>query len=348
MKSLYKYLMLVALVVSITVGCIKLPADVDFFSRGANYSVTTYEPVLGRSSIMPEDEYGSIFNADNSTYPLTFKITNIRTVKGDSADVFKLTFPVKVWKTPYTGLEKTREELESKREIEYHKLFEVREHSGHFIFWRPETLEYLNQVKMQPDPGYLFDVEVSNSGGSKSFKNLELKPMRPRAYEPSDIDPITGNTLGYIVPTSVSNMKMEGEDASYLSNYNVRVLFYKDQASKGNTLSFEFRDTAYQPIDPLKFERTKWNDLLHHFGEPVFTPVDVKYEVPYPIPCAIRNTQYTNLLGNMAKVSFSYDRINQGTFVESAFLDFNFAIYEPGDWKIVFWFKDFNPDFEDN
>ncbi|PSL46253.1 uncharacterized protein DUF5007 [Chitinophaga niastensis] len=329
-------------------ACVKVPADVDFISPKASYSQTTFEPVLGRTTLLPDDPTANIFNADNSTSPLTFKILHMRGAStGEAVDIFNKTFPVQVWKEAYTGLETTREEVEKKRTIEQHHLFEVREHSGQFVMWRPMDLQYLNAIKMQPDPGYKFDVEVSNSGGSKIIRDMELKPMRPQPYAPSAIDPVTGNSQGNITPYLVSSVKVYNED-NYMSNGDVIVVFHKDPASTGNTLTFEFRDSAYNPINPKLFNSTRWEDILHHFGPARFTPEAVTYDVAYPIPLAMRQTRYTNASGTTANVMFSYDRIANGALRMTALIGMNFAIYEPGDWKMVFWFYHKNPDFRDN
>lgn len=328
----------------INAACVKVPADVDYLSSSATYTQTRFEPILGRTSLMPGDPGTKIFNPDNSTSPLTFKIINMRGADGDSADIFKKTFPVQVWTEPYTGLEKTREEIEKKRKIEQHHLFEVREHSGQFVMWAPTDPGFLNAVKKQPDPGYLFDVEVSNSSGNKIIRNLELKPLRQQPYAPSSIDPVTGNSYGPQYPTTVSNIKANGMDGN-LSSFMVMVVFYKDPVSKGNTLSFEFRDSSYQAIDPQKFSGTKWEEILHHFGTAKFTAEAVTYEVAYPIPLSTRPTKYTNNVGDRANVLFSFDRLDYGTIRTTSQLGTSFAIYEPGDWKVVFWFYGRNPDF---
>lgn len=347
MKRSFQLLTVLAASGLLLYACVKVPADVDFISSGANYNQTTFEPVLGRTSLLPQDPATNIFNADNSTSPLNFKIMNMRGADGGSAEIFNKTFPVLVWKEAYTGLETTREEIEKKRTIEQHHLFEVREHSGQFVMWAPNDLQYLNAIKMQPDSGYKFDVEVSNSGGSKMIRNLELKPLRPQPYAPSSIDPVTGNANGYTYAYLVSGVKNYNDD-SYIGNTGVVMVFYKDPNATGNSLTFEFRDSSYDPINPALFKHTKWEDVVHHFGQPKFTPEGVTYDVAYPIPLALRQTKYTNGTGDRAVATFSYDRISNGALRVTAQVGTQFAIYEPGVWKIVFWFWRGNPDFRDN
>jgi hypothetical protein len=75
------------------------------------------------------------------------------------------------------------------------------------------------------------------------------------------------------------------------------------------------------------------------------TSTAVKYEVAYPIPLVQIPTPYTNTSGNRASVAFSYDRIGFGGFRVDATIGLNFAIFEKGDWEIVFWFNKDNPKF---
>jgi hypothetical protein len=328
-------------------SCIKVPADVDFLSSQAAYTKTEYEPVLGRTTLFPEELGSVLFNADNSTQPLTFRLLNFKDSRGDSAEIFYKTFPVQVWKSAYTGDEKTREELEEKRTVEHHRLFEVREHSGHFVMWAPVNPAYLNAVRQQPDKGYTFDVEVSNSGGTKIIRDMKLKPFRSRPYEPAVTDPVTGNTFGYTRPTTLYGM-MDVHTQATIFESDVAVVFYKEPESTGRSLTFEFRDTAYRAIDPKLFASTKWEELVHHYGEAKFESDRVVFDVSYPIPLTRLPTRYTNINGSRAKVQFSYDRIVNGLSRVQALMGLEFAIYEPGDWKVIFWFKDANPDFKDN
>lgn len=346
-KDLIKNGLMLLLMAGAVHSCIKVPADVDFLSSQAAYTKTEYEPVLGRTTLFPEEVGSVLFNPDNSTQPLTFKILNFKDSRGDSAEIFYKTFPVLVWKSAYTGDEKTREELEKKRVIEQHRLFEVREHSGQFVMWAPTNLAYLNAVRQQPDAGYTFDVEVSNSGGAKLIRDMKLKPFRSRPFEPAVTDPITGNTFGYARPNILFGMADVHTQRSIYAE-DVAVVFYKEPESTGRSLTFEFRDTAYRPIDPKLFAATKWEELVHHYGTAKFEADRVIYDVSYPIPLSRLPTRYSNSNGSRASVRFGFDRIVNGTSRVQALLGLEFAIYEPGDWKVIFWFKDANPDFKDN
>ncbi|WP_042722448.1 DUF5007 domain-containing protein, partial [Flavobacterium sp. B17] len=78
------------------------------------------------------------FNGDNSTQPLKFEIINARFGDGRPVtDLFQKK-PTYVWTAPYNGLEKSLAEIEAKRKLEEHPLFEVRS-SGEFIMWGSST-----------------------------------------------------------------------------------------------------------------------------------------------------------------------------------------------------------------
>ena len=87
---------------------------------------------------------------------------------------------------------------------------------------------------------------------------------------------------------------------------------------------------------------------MHHFGTAKFESDKVVFNVAYPVPLSRLPTRYTNREGSRARVKFGYDRIVNGTTRIQAVMGLDFAIYEPGDWKIIFWFRDGNPDFKDN
>jgi hypothetical protein len=47
----------------------------------------------------------------------------------------------------------------------------------------------------------------------------------------------------------------------------------------------------------------------------------------------------------MARTVFSYERIGFGGAIERATIEFPFAIYEPGNWEVIFQFVTDNPRF---
>lgn len=335
-KSLGLALLMVAVVV---VSCKKyLPEDRETVGADSRFTKTVYEPVLGRTTLFSENFYQG-----STSFPAEFKIVNLRKRNGDPAPELTENFPVTVWKTNYTGEETSIAEIEGKREVQYRPLLEMFPHSGQIVMWSPSHSSF---IKTQPDSGYVFDVEVSNSGGRRYYRNMLLKPLRERPFEPSNRDAITGQ------PTSngvfVSAMRIKGVNRErYLSPYDVDVYVRKrnDVTKPGNTLRFMFLDSMYQPINPSLFSTTKWESLVHGFNRQM-TDTSVVYDVAYPIPLAPIETPYTAQGNpNMAHVEFSFPRLGFGGMTDNGFLAFNFAIYEPGDWEIVFAFKTDNPKF---
>lgn len=332
----------IVLMVLVVVSCKKyLPVDRETVGGDSQFTKTVYEPVLGRTTLFSENFYQG-----STSYPADFKIANIRRRNGDPAPELEQNFPVLVWKKDYTGDETSLEEIESKREIQNRPLFEMFPHSGQLVMWSSAKSDF---VRTQPDSGYIFDVEVSNSGGRRYYRDLLLKPFKERPYEPSNLDAITGQPTR--VGTFVSGMNLKGVSKErFLSPFDVDVFVRKrnDVTVPGNTLRFMFLDTMYRPMNPALFSTTDWDHLVHGFDKKM-TDTSVVYNVAYPIPLAPIDTRYT-LQGNpnYAHVAFTFPRLGFGGMTDNGKLEFNFAIYEPGDWEIVFAFKTDNPKFTDD
>ncbi len=331
---------LMVLLTVIALACSKnLPDDLDVFGNDTRFTQTIYRPILGRNTLMNNN-----FTPGNSTRPFNMKIINMVRADGSPAPELKENFPVTVWKEAYTGLEKSLQEIEAKRKIEYYPLFTIGQHSGEMWMWAKANSSF---VSCEPDSGYRFDVEVENSGGRRYFRNMRLIPKREIPYEPSIYDPLTGVAPNsFTRPISVTNFRSEGNRFEMGIN-DVKIFFNKNtEPNAGRSLTFRFFDSNYVPIDPAKFNQTNWAALVHGFNMEK-TATYVKYDVAYPIPLTISNTKYTNLAGNLAHTQFTYDRINSGGFREVANMVFDFAIYEEGAWEIVIVFAD-RPRFEND
>lgn len=342
-------LIIIAGGIMICTSCKKwLPADLDYLSPQATYTQTEFQPVLGRTT-----EYSLIFNTDNSNTPIHFQITNVRyRSTGQPTNDLEKEIPVTIWKQAYTGYENSVAEINAKRTTEMHPVWEVRPTSGDFILWAEADSTMLHQ---QPDSGYLFDVIASNSGGKNVYHNLVLDPIRQEPYEPYDRDPITGERLkiypnpldssqfsfNYIHPASLTNVIGDSTDLP-MNVDSVRVLFRK--TGDGNTLTFKFLDKDSLPINPATFNDTKWDSLVHGFNVKV-TDKYVRYDVAYPIPVVHYPTRFTTSDGSEASVNFSFDRIAFGNVRQVCSVAFNFAIYQKGDWEVIFYFYSDNPKF---
>lgn len=334
----YHILMAVCLTGIMMCGCSKLvPKDRDAITDDTQFTITEYSPILGRTTL-----YNQNFYSGNSTVPFTFKIINPRLfADGSPARELLDTFPVQVWKDNYTGEETSLDEIENKREIQYRPLFEIGQHSGNFTMWAAARTPF---VRSLPDSGYVFDVEATNSGGRVYYRNFRLMPLKEIPYEPSNIDPYTGQSIRpNVYPTLAYNIF--GEHSGYtMPSQGIYVFFNK--IGDGNSLSFKFMDTLFHPINPQKFEDTDWKGLVHGFNMHM-TEDSVKYDVAYPIPLVSLPTKYTTADGKSANVAFKYHRMGFGGVRQDAVLSLHFNIYEKGDWQIIFWFRTDNPDFDD-
>lgn len=324
------------------------PSDSDFLSTRAVYNQKIFPPTLGRTTL-----YSQIFNTDNSSTPVHFRLLNVRHKKdGQPTSDLETPLQVQVWKVSYTGEEKSLEEIAAKRTIETHPAWEIRPESGDLILWAEAADLSLRQ---QPDSGYLFDVEATNSGGTNIYKDMLLTPKREQPYSPSEYDDVTGKQRAYYPnPADSSQFVLEynhpginniidDETNLGLRSDSVRVLFNKK--GDGSSLTFKFMDKDSMPINPAKFNLTPWDSLLHGFNKQI-TETEVSYQVAYPIPLMRYKTRYTNGDGSQAYVKFTFTRVGFGNFRETGTVDLNFSIYKKGDWEIIFYFRN-NPRFRD-
>jgi hypothetical protein len=323
------------------------PDDLDFLSTRAVYNQKIFAPILGRTFL-----YSQIFNTDNSSTPIRFRMLNVRYKNGQPSTDLDKPLEVLTWKSTYTGEEKSLEEIAAKRVIETHPAWEIRPESGDFVLWAEADSSFFRQ---QPDSGYLFDVEATNSGGTNIYKDMSLMPKREQPYSPYEYDEITGKQnadypnpadssqfiLKYIHP-GINNI-IDDETNLGLKSDSVRVLFHKK--GNGSSLTFKFMDKDSLPIDPALFNLTPWDSLLHGFNRQL-TATEVSYQVAYPIPLMRYKTRYTSGDGSQAYVKFTFTRIGFGNFRETGTVDLNFSIYQKGDWEIIFYFRN-NPRFRD-
>jgi len=334
-----------------------LPDEQEFLSPNINYGSQVFEPIIGRTSEMGQP------NTDNSTKPLTFEIVNARYGDGRPVtDIFQVR-PTYVWTGEYIGDETTLEEIEAKRRIEERPMFEVLE-SGKFILWGSS-----NNTLMEPRPAdssnlvqdrRYFDLKISNVGGETIIKDFQLIPWRELPYEPNnDINPYTGgvardpkdprnpNKRDYIRPSNINNIIGADSDLPLKTNdeqKDIVVYIRPFEGGNGHNLRFVFMGPDSTLIDPVKFNETRWDELVHGFNR-VNTSEYVQYDVAYPIPLTNITTKYAS--GGSAHVDIAYSRLGFNSVRTTAHLGLNFKIFREGDWEIVFHFRRELPKFED-
>lgn len=325
-----------------TTSCVNdlLPDTQEAFDRETNYTQQIYRPVLGRTTL-----FSNNFESGNSTLPFTFEITRI--VKADGSPAPELTdiFPVKVWKEPYLGNEKSLEEIEAKRGIEYRPLFEVKKHSGEFVMWANAMSAFVNS---SPARGYLFDVKVENKGGYKYFNNMQLIPYRESDFEPAIYDQETGLIIekDYITSTLARSITLESGRYAFADQIHVYLHENSDNRDETKSLTFRFYNADYTPIPPENFNLTKWDELIHGFNREM-GPDYVKYDVAYPIPLIQVPTEYTNEQGDMMRMRFEYDRITSRGHRQNSYFELEFTIYKEAHWEVIVVFAEGTPEFRD-
>jgi hypothetical protein len=371
----YKAFVLLVAVVAFS-GCRKLynlPDEKNYLSTQADYTTKDFQPILGRTSLT-----NNIFSSSNSSFPITFQIINPRFGDGRDASDMLAVKPTLVWTSEYTGKETSLAQIEAKRHLENHPMFETRG-NGDFIFWYTATRDIIKPADtvVYPQDKRYFDIKISNSGGTRFIRNLSLSYKIDQPYFPnSDYNIITGkpNTT---TPGGKILKRQYVQSVSYIRNVNTNAfmngqdpntgLIYLyirkfvdptgNPAAIGHRLRIKFLDKDSVEINPGKFNATKWIDQIHGFtpdgSQPgyVQTATYVEYNVAYPIPLATIPSKFntggvanTNG-GSTAHAEFSFTRTGFGNVRETGVLGQDFAIYEKGDWEIVFHFKTANPKF---
>lgn len=318
MNKLKRFLIvtiLLALCLPALEGCKKYwPTENDAFNMDMNFSETEFKPILGRNTY-----YSNVFGSDQSTLPLTFRIINPRSFDGDPVPELQMLFPVRIWTKPYTGLEKSLDEIYAKTDTIMRPIWEIGKHSGAFTMWNTAGSEL---IKTEPDSCYLFDVEVSNHGGRRYFRDLKLKPQVEQPAEASG--GISINIVGDSTRQAIT-------DAQYWLN----------RKGNGNSVTFKFMDPKLKPIKLSKFNEmstSDWQNLVHGFNMRFANDsTSITFDVAYPIPLVpTTKTNYNN--GTEALSVFKFSRIAFAGIREYASLGVIFSIHQQGDWEIVIYF----------
>ena len=273
-----------------------LPEEKDAFDRDVTFTRTTFDPVMGHTVF-----YTGICNVGNSTLPLTFEIVDMMHNDGTPAPELEEFYPVRVWQKPYLGTEKTIEEINAKRGIEYRRLFDVRKHSGEIIMWGEANSGIL---RCQPDSGYVFNMEITNSGGHKTVKKMRLMPKREMDYEPSIYDSETGLAIAEYVSPETSRMRYQSSGSSFhysIEPEDIHIYFRenKDKQDGTTSLTISFYD---------------------------------------PLPLFAEKTQYTDSKGEKASVKFAASWLSKSGYRQTGFFVFDFAIYKEAHWEMLIHF----------
>jgi len=334
-----------ALLPLLVAGCYKdmVPDEKDFFSNNMNYNRNNFPVNLGRTNV-----YSYIFNADYSTQPLDFTLENIRHADSSAAPELKEMVPARLWKDYYSGKEANIAEIEAKRYTERRPVLDIRPHSGEVFFWSTDS------AKVKPGT-YFFDVRVKNKGGEKVFKNMILEVRRPKPYEPYEFDDVTGirkaPDQGGITHPDLSGVV---DMVNLTLPRDSVIVYFRKTGVKDNTLTFKMFDEDSLAIPFSRFNLTRWDSLRYRsgmIGEDVRFAFNrkmnedstvVSYDITNPFP------MLADVSGNSDKayIAFQYSRISFGRRYNAG-IGLSFAIYEPGEWEVIFKFK-LNPKFQDD
>lgn len=322
----------------VNAGCLDkyLPEEKDAFDRDVNFTRTSFDPVMGHTVY-----YTDICNTGNSTLPLTFTITDIKHNDGTPAPELEEYYPVRVWKKPYLGTEKTIEEINAKRGTEYRRLFDVIKHSGEIVMWGEANSGIL---RCQPDSGYVFNMEIANSGGFKTIKRMRLMPKREVDFEPSIYDSETGLPIAEFVSPSTSLMTYENKNNSSISYIikpeDIHIYFRENKdAGEGTSLSISFYDSSWAVIDPRRFNETSWDNLFQAGFLKDINENKVVYDMAYPLPLFTGKTNYTDDKGEKARIRFTTSYMSKYGTRRRGYFVFEFAIYKEAHWDMFIHFS---------
>lgn len=371
--------MIGAAIFMLSAGCKKsynLPDKKSYISSQADYSTKIFSPILGRTT-----EYTNIFNAANSTFPMTFALLNPRYGDGRDGSDIVASKPTLIWTSPYTGKETSLAQIEAKRHLENHPMLEIAG-NGDIKLWYTADRTNIKPADsvVTPQQQHYFDVKISNSAGTRIISNLSITPTIEQPYYPNaDYNTITGkpntttpggHTLVYNYPDTLSGIVGETTNSAMSDPRNPATglvyLFirkFTDQAgdstnaaAKGHRLRIKVLDKDSVAINPAKFNATVWADQIHGFKKDGTPGGDVyqryvEYNVAYPIPLADIPTKYTAggvsnpAGGDKAQINLTYSRLGFGGVPQIGKITQNFQIFATGDWEIVFYFKTENPKF---
>ncbi|MFT3903627.1 MAG: DUF5007 domain-containing protein [Niabella sp.] len=327
------------LLLALGLGCGKYyPDERENIGEDSQYTQTLFEPILGRNN------YYTAFYKGTTTFPTEFYIRNIRRRNGEAAPELETVLPVTVWKQAYTGKEASVQEILNKQEVQNRPVLDIGKYSGDVIVWNTARSNFIRAV---PDSGYLFDIEITNSGGRRFFRDFRLMPYKERPTEPSNRDMISGQETRPGVNAAILTNVMGDSTKRILSSMDVLVSMKKIEDGGNNKLTFRFLDKDGHLMNPALFSKTNWEHLVHGFN-PVVTSTGVTYDVVYPVPLVKMKTDYTTADGDQASVLFAYDRVGFGGSIVTAVIRLSFAIYEPGNWEILFQFVTDNPKFSND
>lgn len=344
-KLLHKYKMkatvpfLLGIASMVVTACTSLiPDDLDALGDDVTLTVKEFTPYLGRTTV-----YENIVNVSNkSTLPITFNIVGARTYEGLPAPELTTKYPVKVWHQAYTGEEKSLEEIEAKRKVEYRPMLDIQHKNGEITFWNSGSSSF---VSTAPEMGYLFDLEIQNTGGRRYVRDVALRPFKDRPYEPSQYDPESGlSTTAFLRPSYVNIFDVKDPNKIVL---DVRAYIFKqtENQAPGNTFTVSIVDSLGHSIDVREFKNTDFSKMVHGFN-PKFHDGKVTYDVAYPMPLIEYPTDYTNASGDRSHVELRHNRIGYGGIRWEMRLWLDIAIFEEGHWELQFRFNGGSPKFE--
>lgn len=165
MRKFIKYAFIASVMAFCAVSCFKEPKGQGYlgdniYLQGAD---TMYVTIGQKAS-------SSTAWLDNSTRPCKFEIYDVRDKEGKHVDGFFTKFPTMLWTTPYDYLvDKTEEQVLAKLQPQDLTPLMINETNGQL-----RAMESTSEIGIKPGDVFHVDVKVSNTKGSKIFKDYAI------------------------------------------------------------------------------------------------------------------------------------------------------------------------------
>ncbi|MCU7547782.1 DUF5007 domain-containing protein [Chitinophagaceae bacterium LB-8] len=275
MKILYGLCM--AAVIALVGSCTKV--DKGFISPTMHYSINEFTAIRGRVA----NSYSLV--GDGSTMPIKVKMLHAYDASGKIVDsLFSKTYPVSVWTAAYDNkIDVTYSAIMAKRKIVNMQAVSINESNGSFEV-NPGTI-YL------PLGSYTFDIEVSNSVGTKVFE----KAMTLILKDGKQIE-TTPETGAYSLSRLIANTAAGANNGvMFNGNNNPFVVETITRfADTPNTVIIKITDKDGVVFNPKKNEIMKrpnsglnpnppFLQNLQDYAPDTFTPTDTALTLKYPL-----------------------------------------------------------------
>lgn len=256
-------------------------------------------------------------NINGASYPLRFRLLESEGPDGKMTTVLTDSVETRIWTKPYDyTTDKTIEAINAKITTVKVPVMRISGSGG--------QISFSSSSSIIPPGEYKVSVEMSNSAGTKAYKNVfTASIVKGETYQLTPSDTYSWNTEkgagSWNKPEEAAKYDVQ-QDASGKSEI---ILIICDK--NGNPFDWKNGEVITRGSDRGSFESLT-------FGQPIYTNEKATYEYPFaPFPFAPgginQYNYYYRILGSYVK----YDDPAQGGFMN---LTFNFRALSSGKWTV--------------